>query len=89
MTKCTKCGEEIKELTAYSHETNKYTVTLTEQGTLEWGLSETVESSATKDEFQCPLCEAILFTTDGIDSQPQDVIEFLKGEKNKNHTLSG
>ena len=85
MAKCPKCNDEIDSLNAYSIEMNKQKVTVDESfpnvhATLDWGRTEVVECSCTKIDFECPNCDATLFTTKG-DSQPKEVIEFLKGAK--------
>lgn len=83
--KCPKCKGDIDYLNAFCFEQNKYRVSLTDSFhetrpvTLDWSTSEVIESSATKTEFTCPECEEVIFTVGGGDSNPQVVIDFLKG----------
>lgn len=91
MAKCPKCGNEINWLKAYCTEENKYSVEL-EEGVhqafvLDWSSSEIVEGSCTKTEFECPVCDETLFTVEGSDSQPKEVIAFLRGETAKAKTV--
>ncbi len=81
--KCPKCNADIDYLLAFCFEQNKYRVHLQDHDHLVlWSASETVESSETKTEFNCPICEKNLFTThDG--AYPQAVIDFLSGRKNQ------
>jgi len=83
--KCPRCKEDIDYLKAFCFEQNKYRVSLTDSYhgtrpvTLDWSTSEVIESSATKTEFECPGCKETLFTVYGGGSNPQVVIDFLKG----------
>mgnify|MGYP001564619778 CR=1 FL=1 len=82
MPKCPKCSAHIDALNAYSMEENKQEVILGEgiykqKPFLDYGASETIDSSCSKIDFECPECNQILFTNDG-DSQDERVINFLK-----------
>jgi hypothetical protein len=80
MPKCPECKREIDTLNAFSTEVNKQEVMLNKDGkTLDWSETETVESSCTKTEWECPFCEATLFTTGGS-PYPEEVVNFLKGK---------
>lgn len=68
MAKCPKCGAEIDHLNAFSLEENKQEVCLDETGNLDWGVSETVELSCVKIEFECP---EIIYKNDGSSTDPQ------------------
>lgn len=79
MAKCPKCKTEIDSLEAYCMEENRYNVHLPKgKQTLDWSRSEPVEGSCTKTEFQCPICDEVLFKIEGSSSQPKKVIAFLK-----------
>ena len=76
MPKCPKCGKHIDALIAYSIEENKQEVTL-EDTFLNYGATETVDSSCSEIDFECPKCQNVIFTNDG-DSQDKRIINFLK-----------
>lgn len=78
MVKCPECGEEINYLNAYSREENKQAVGLFEGDILEWDLSETIEDTCDRIEFECPECGKIIYTNEG-NSQDEWIINFLKG----------
>ena len=80
MVKCPKCGELIDKLVAFSLEENRQTVELstevTEQGVLDWSVSDPVELSCKHIDFACPECDEVLFSNDG-NSEDDRVSKFL------------
>lgn len=86
MPSCPHCNDDIGELSAFALEENKYTVELVEyvEGSprLDWGgISEVMESTVVKTDYECPNCGDTLFTVVGGESDPQVIIDFLRGVK--------
>ncbi len=80
--RCPHCGDEIMELNAFVLEENGYTVELASlRSSLQWSTSEVIESTAIKTVYKCPNCEETLFEVRSGESDPQVVIDFLKGVK--------
>lgn len=79
MAKCPECGAEIDYLKAFCYEQNRYYVNM-EGNVLDYSHSEAVESSCTRTDFECPECDATLFKVDNGESQPKEVIDFLKAD---------
>lgn len=77
--RCPKCGELIDHLTAFSLEENMQDVTVDNEGdtNLSWDCSEPVECSCIRINFECPNCNATLFSNKG-ESRDERVIDFLK-----------
>jgi len=74
---CPKCGAEIVTLAAFAKEESHYEVHFHSDGFLDYDYQQCVEGSTTYTEFRCPRCREILFTAK--DTQPQEVIDFLRG----------
>lgn len=79
MPECPKCGKEINDLIVYSSEVNRYAVTLRDEPEpqIDWDRTGVLEDTCTGDTFHCIECEQPIFETDGKNSQPQIVIDFL------------
>ncbi len=91
---CPKCGALITTLNAYAKEESHYIVYLDsakfdpDLDSLGYDYQQCVEGSTTHTDFKCPKCEATLFSskvptgpwtgTSWSDTQPQDVIDFLR-----------
>ena len=77
--RCPHCGDEILELDAFVLEENGYTVELASmRSSLQWSVSEVIESTAIRTVYKCH-CEETLFEVRSGESDPQVVIDFLKG----------
>ena len=80
---CPKCGTIVTELNAYAKEESYYRVYLDgakfdpDLDSLGYDYQQCVEGSTTKTNFNCPKCEATLFSSE-TDTQPQEVIDFLR-----------
>ena len=78
--RCPHCGDEVLELDAFVLEENGYTVELASlRSSLQWSISEVIESTAIRTVYKCPNCEETLFEVRSGESDPQVVIDFLKG----------
>jgi len=80
---CPKCGAKITTLDAYAREESYYVVYLDsakfdpELDSLGYDYQQCVEGTTTHTDFECPQCKEVLFTAKG-DTQPQEVIDFLR-----------
>ena len=85
MPRCPHCNDDVGQLNAFVLEENKYTVEVVEyikgKPALDYGTSRVIELTAVKTDFACQNCEEIIFTVRGGDSDPQVVIDFLRGAR--------
>ena len=81
--RCPHCNDDVGQLNAFVLEENKYTVEVVEyikgKPALDYGTSSVIELTAVKTDFACQNCEEIIFTVRGGNSDPQVVIDFLRG----------
>jgi predicted RNA-binding Zn-ribbon protein involved in translation (DUF1610 family) len=84
MPVCPECGKQIDELNAFAKEESKYTVVLEtfDDGShsLNYDYQQCVGGSTSGTDFMCPKCEQSLFLIEDEDTQPEEVINFLRGK---------
>jgi predicted RNA-binding Zn-ribbon protein involved in translation (DUF1610 family) len=73
MTKCSKCGEEIDELLARGSVPIDRRISLSSDGSLNWGEADT-DFDEVFEEYVCPECGEVLF------KDQLKAIAFLEGE---------
>ena len=82
LPRCPHCNDDVYSLGAFVLEENKYSVSLSKEGStpqiLVWTTSEVIESSEVRTVYRCGNCENTLFMVMASDD-PQIVIDFLKG----------
>ena len=73
MPKCPKCGKEIDHLVDFSPVWQEYEMTISKNGDAQYDLIDDSIPMGTDDEYVCPECSEVLFTSE------EDAINFLKG----------
>ena len=73
MPRCPKCEKEIDHLVDFSPVWQEYEMTVGENGDAHYDLVDDSIPMDTDDEYVCPECSEVLFTSE------EDAINFLKG----------